>query len=223
MLQREPSKLAIGEDANMNKYVSTPKSKDTKSPEHAGQKYDETKKLMMQMEDQKIKNSYAFQIRFADKDRTVLFPKNEVDALSADIGIDIEHDKTNHLWFLQQALMSELPFGWEKEQDLQGCTIYHNSLINVTSNSHPNIHKFRIAFYDILKAENFKQAISDDALSTMTKAEKLYLHSKIESLSRGDREILAKKIRSAIGKDEENKANEIKKQLIKCKISEWNV
>lgn len=219
MKQREFPKASPIDDLNSNKFLTAQRNKELKGVNNQDEpKYEDTKRIMLQMEEQNMTNSYAFQIRFADKDKTIFFPKREVDALSADIGIDIERDKTNHLWFLQQALMSELPYGWEKEQDLQGSTIYHNYLINVNSNSHPNIHKFRISFNDILKSEKVKNAISDEILVTLTKAEKMYLQTQIQTLSRIEKENLAKKIRNILGKDEEDKAIEIKKQIIKCKF-----
>lgn len=193
------------------------KSKEDTFGQKLGHSSAEENKVMASMKDNNLKNSYAFQIRFADREKTVFFPKDEVEKLATDIGIDIDRDKSKYIWFLQQALISELPFGWQKEQDLSGKTIYHNTFNNVISDCHPNIYKFRIAFNDVLKTEMYKQKLAEEGLKSMTKNEKIYLQIQLNSLSNGDKKSLAKAVRSTIAKDDEKTAGDLTKQIIKCK------
>jgi hypothetical protein len=163
------------------------------------------------------KNNYTFKVRYPDKERTVFFPRDEVERLAMDIGVDMEHDKTTHIWFLQQALLSELPFDWQKEVDFQGRTIYHSALHNLTSQSHPSVHQLRRAFAQLLKAESVKRTLVQDALNAITPVEQESLQEKLNALAPAEQHALAKKIRATVCKDEERAAGELTKLIVKCR------
>ncbi len=220
MQRRVVSKPTDSSGGNLNKFVTGSKPRDGPAssplPAVSPGVLDETSRLMQRMEDRNLKNGYAFQIRFADRERTVFFAKQEVEALAQDIGIDIERDKANHIWFLQQALLSELPHGWTKELDLRGNTVYHNFLNNSSSKNHPNAIRFRIAFNDLLKYSAVKQSIATEATSSISRAEKAYLRAKLERLPKSELDGLLRRMRSEITREEERTTETLTKQTIKC-------
>jgi len=197
--------------ANLNKFLSQPNSAKNTAPKS---NFSSETRLLNQMKERNLQNSYAFQIKFSDKERTVFFPKDEVEQLAHDIGIDIEHDKRKHIWFLQQALLSELPFGWIKEKDFNGKIVYQNFLTKSVSHIHPNIHKLRIAFNEIIKSEIIKESIKDNSIKTMNNYEKKLIKMQLDSLSISEKNRIAKKIRLQLQKDESKVSGELTKQII---------
>lgn len=203
-------------DSNLNKFLSAPPNKNSDMKQTRSGKSELIPSAQLPIKDRNLENSYAFKIRFPDKERNVYFAKEEVNKLATEIGIDMEHDKESHIWFLQQALLSELPLGWQKEQDLAGNAVYHNSYTNETSSLHPNIYKFRLAFNNILKAEASKQTIANEGMKSLTKGETILLQTQIKKLPESEQISLVKKIKDILARGGEKAKEEIAKQLIGC-------
>lgn len=203
------------------KYRESPTYSKQKSKGFNGTKYQGnspifSKKSSTDLGEEDHSNCIAFIVRFPDKERTIYYAKREVEKLAEDIGIDLEHDKANYMWFLQQILFSELPYGWQKELDPKGNTIYHNTITKTTTDQHPGVYKFRIAFNELLKAEAIKKALAQNEILPISNTEKLYIEAKINSLSIKEREKIHSKVREALNNDEEKATEELVNKLPIC-------
>ncbi len=212
-----------GSEQNMNKFVALTVPRDGLASRRSNQTPSATEagdKAQRRGREQVPKNSYSFRVKMTDKERTLVFPMAEVLKLAGEIGIDLDHDKTRHIWFLQQSLMSELPYGWQKEYDTANRAVYHNFLTKESSFSHPNVFKFRVAFNNLLKSEEVKQVLIDSGIRSMTDDEKSSLQTQLNELSAKEKAALARKMRVAAAKDGEKAAGELTKQIFNCNADE---
>ena len=157
------------------------------------------------------KDSVAFEISEGNRTKTVFFQREEVDKLASQIGLDLEHDKGKYLWYLQAALVSELPQGWVRETDFKGNVNYHNILNNTTTDIHPNAHEFRVAFAHLLRTQSIKRKMQKLPVWEFTKYEKILLEAKnVKEMGKG-----LKRMKNMMQKTEESQASVLSKQIVK--------
>ncbi len=213
MRRRGAIKTGSLADPGLNHLLAATASKNDSQPPPS---FEDQSRLMFQMKYRNLKNSYAFVIRYADKSRTIFFAKDEADRLAADIGIDIDRDKTSHMWFLQQALLSALPYGWRREQDFDGRTIYHNDFTNEACDSHPNVYRFRSAFNAVLQAEATKRRLLAEGSRSISGRERASLQVQLSSLTASEKIALVRRLRAGLNREEAATVGDLTRQIIKC-------
>jgi len=152
-----------------------------------------------------------------EKEILSMFQKSEVRNLSQLIGIDPENDSPKYLWFLSQALASELPYGWAKEIDINGVVNYHNSVTNVTTTTHPNAYKYRGTFHQLVNEDLLKGKKNEGLEKTERLAQLFQSAMKLPPDSQ-DQKVAIKKLKNSLQKEENENAQAYAKQMYASKI-----